>query len=126
MTSFAKALNVTTAGWLAYVVSLGVVLLTDHGELGYVTVGVVLSASMLAWTRRRESRAAFIVSLVLGVLLALQSAAYVAADVGNSPLDARVLTLDLVSLAAGLTVVVGSAWALRLSRVTATSTRTNA
>jgi hypothetical protein len=116
MTTFTKALNLTSVGWLAYVVGLAVVLLTDHGEIGYVTVGAVLAAAMLAWTRRAQSRAAFIVSLVLGVLLALQSFAYVAADVGANPLDARVLTLDIVSLVAGLVIIVGSAWALRSRR----------
>jgi hypothetical protein len=116
MTNFTRALNVTAVGWLTYVLGLVVVLITDHGEIGYVIVGTLLTVAMLVWTRRARSRAAFIVSLVLGVLLVLQSVAYVAADFGATSLDARVLTLDTVSLAAGLVIIVGSAWALRTRR----------
>jgi hypothetical protein len=116
MTTFTKALNLTSVGWLVYFVGLVVVLLTDHGEVGYVTVGAALAAAMLAWTRRAQSRAAFIVSLVMGVLLTLQSVAYAAADVSANPLDARVFSLDIVSLVAGLAIIIGSAWALRSRR----------
>jgi len=113
MTTFTKALNLASGGWALYLVGLAVVLATDHGEVGYVAVGAVIAVAVLTWTRRTSSRTSFGVSLVLGVLLALQSAAYLAADIAGSPVDARVLTLDLVSLVAGLAIVVGSGWALR-------------
>lgn len=116
MKSFTKALTLSTVGWALYLVALAVVLVTDHGEVGYVTVAAVLAAGMLAWTRRGGGRASFIVSLVLGVLLAAQSVAYVVADVSTSPLDARVLILDIVTLVAGVAIVVGSAWAVRSRR----------
>lgn len=114
MTPYAKARTLASAGWLLYLVPLVWVLaLRGSGDAVPTEVGALIALAMVTWIRRRDGAAAYVVSIVLGVLLLLQSIGYLAGDLADDTLSIAYPMVDALALLAALAVVVGSGWALR-------------
>jgi hypothetical protein len=110
MTTFDRYLRLALFGWAVVAVfGITVIFVADEPAAGLMFAGI--AAGMGAWVILRASRVALVVSLVLGILQSLEQAGYCVADVGAGSVAS--LCGDLVGLAGGLCVVVGSVAALR-------------
>ena len=101
---------VVVAGWLLVIVFGGLVLV-GADEPGSAAIFAGVGLVMALWVGRRPGVAAFVVSLVLGLLHTAEQAAYLGFDIA----DARPVTsalADGVGLLGGLLVTVGSVVAL--------------
>lgn len=86
-------------------------------ELGFAIVVGGLATLMAFWTWRTRSRAATVVSLVLGVLWTLLFGGYAIANATtNEDVEALVRVGDLVAVVAGLMILGGAVDRLRGSR----------
>jgi len=105
---------VVVGGWLLVVLFGGLVAVgADEPASGAIFAGVGLA--MAAWVAFRPSAAAFVVSVVLGLLHTAEQIAYLASDLTGSAPVTTVLA-DAFGLLGGLVVVGGSAVALRRRR----------
>ncbi len=111
MSIFDRSIKLTVLGW-AITTAFGIIMIFVADELGAGLVFAAIATVMGAWVYVRASRPALVVSLVVGLLHSLEQVGYCVADLGD---DGSVGTLfwDLVGLAGGLAVVVGSVLALR-------------
>ena len=102
------------AGW-ALVVLVAILMLVLRGseEAGPAVVFAAIAVGVSAWLWFRESRAALIVSLALGVLWLLQFVAYTIADVVGDDFEVGIFVTDLIAVAAGVAIIWGSWRALR-------------
>jgi hypothetical protein len=116
MSTFDRYLRLSILGWAVTAV-FGIIMIFAADELGAGLVFAGIAAGMGTWVIRRASRPSLVVSLVLGLLHSLEQAGYCVADVGSGSVGT--LFWDLIGLAGGLCVVVGSLVALR-SRARAT------
>ena len=104
-------------GW-SLVILVAVLMLAIRGreEAGPAVVFAIAAVAVGAWVWFSASRASLIVSLVLGVLWLLQFVAYTIADVVGDDFDAAIFITDLVAVAAGVAIVVGSLRGVRARR----------
>jgi hypothetical protein len=94
------------------VVAILMLIVRGSAEAGPALVFSAIALAVGAWVWRRDSRAALIVSLVLGALWLLQFAAYTIADLVGDDFSLAIFVVDLVAVAAGIAVVVGAIRAL--------------
>lgn len=101
------------AGWgVVVLVAILMLLLRGREEAGPAVVFALIAFAVGAWVRLRESRAAMIASLVLGVLWLLQFAAYTVADAMDDDTSIGIFVTDVVAVVGGTLLVVGAIQAL--------------
>lgn len=110
----AEPRRLALVGW-ALVMLVAILMLVFRGseEAGPAVVFAVIALAVSAWLWFRDSRAALIVSLVLGVLWLLQFIAYTIADVGGDEFEVEIFVTDVIAVAAGAAIVWGSWRGLR-------------
>lgn len=101
---------VVITGWLLVIVFGGLVLV-GADEPGSAAIFAGIGLVMAVWVALRPSVAAFVVSLVLGLLHTAEQVAYLASDLSNARATTSVLA-DAEGLLGGLLVVGGAAVAL--------------
>ena len=101
------------AGW-AVVVLVAILMLVLRGreEAAPAVVFALVAVVVGAWVLRRESRAAMITSLVLGLLWLLQFVAYTVADTMDDDASVGIFVADVVAVFGGMILVVGAIQAL--------------
>jgi hypothetical protein len=101
------------AGW-AVVILVAILMLVFRGreEAGPAVVFAVIAVAVGAWVWRRESRAAMIASLVLGLLWVVQFAAYTVADLMDDDAGTEIFVTDVIAVIGGLLLVGGAIQAL--------------
>ena len=101
------------AGW-AVVVLVAILMLVLRGrdEAAPAVVFALVAVVVGAWVLRRESRAAMITSLVLGLLWLLQFVAYTVADAMDDDASVGIFVTDVVAVIGGVILVVGAIQAL--------------
>lgn len=111
-------LRLTLAGWLGLLIfAILVAVFRGPDEFAFAAVSGVIAVAIGTWLWRRRSRAARIVSLVVGGLEALEQGGYSVADL-TSRAGAGTTAADLFGLLAALAVVVGSGLLLARRRST--------
>lgn len=117
MTAVNRAGRVVVLGWVVFLL-MSVLVVVDRGgdHVANMAVFAALGAAMLTWVVRRGSRAAFVVSLVLGALHTLEQVAYLVAGATEAKLDAFALAVDAVGLISGALLLAGAARALSVMR----------
>jgi hypothetical protein len=101
---------VVVAGWLLVIVFGGLVLV-GADEPGSAAIFAGVGLVMALWAGLRPGVAAFVVSLVLGLLHTAEQAAYFGSDLADSRPVTTVLA-DGIGLLGGVLVAVGAAMAL--------------
>ena len=112
--------RLVVAGWalvLAAAVLVPIAKGAEDAPTGIV-LGVIAIA-MGAWVWFRDSRAALITSLVLGVLLVLAFGAFVLADLAEDGTEALITLGDAVAVIGGAFLIAGAIGALRESQTPA-------
>ena len=109
------------AGWTGFALFAVLVVVTNGlEELVYSLVLVGIAALFLVLVRGRPARATLVIGGILGALITLQQVAFSASDVTESAWTT--LAVDLVGLAAGVAILVGTVhtWRARSALVPAT------
>ncbi len=109
-----RSVQLAVAGWLGVVVFAGLMAVVSTDSLGNALLFAVIGLVMAAWVGLRHSLSSLWVSLVLGLVQALEQTAYLVADAPDA--SGGLLTADAAGLLAGVIVVIGSARALRERR----------
>ncbi len=114
MSTFERWIRLTVVGWAA-VAAFGVIVLlwVDEPVFGLVTATVAVALAAWVWLRR--SRLALGVSFAVGVPVLLQQLGYVVASLSEGELGTT-FAQDLLGLAGGACIVLGSALAFRSER----------
>lgn len=86
-------------------------------EAGPAVVFAAIAVVVGGWVWRRESRAAMIASLVLGLLWLVQFAAYTVADVRSDEAETAIFVTDVIAVVGGVLLVAGAVQALRRKRL---------
>ncbi len=108
------ARRLVLVGWaLVVLVALLMLVFRGSAEAGPAIVFAVIAMAMSAWLWFRPSRAAWIVTLVLGALWLLQFAAYTVADVTDDEFEAAIFLTDVIAVVAGIAIVWGAIRGLR-------------
>ena len=96
------------------VILVAILMLVFRGreEAGPAVVFAVIAVAVGAWVWRRESRAAMIASLVLGLLWVVQFAAYTVADLMDDDAGTEIFVTDVIAVIGGLLLVGGAIQAL--------------
>jgi hypothetical protein len=111
------AARLALIGWGGVVlVAVLMLILRGGAEAGPAIVFAIIAVAVGAWLWFRNTRAALIASLVLGILWLLQFAAYAIADLVDEDFDVALFIVDLAAVAAGIAIVAGAIAALRERR----------
>ena len=93
-------------------VAILMLVLRGREEAGPAVVFAVVAIAVGAWVWQRDSRAAMITTLVLGLLWLLQFAAYTVADAMDDDASAGIFATDVIAVVGGILLVVGAIQAL--------------
>ena len=108
-----RAKSLVLAGWgVVVLVAILMLILLGREEAGPALVFALIAIAVGAWVWRRDSRAAMITTLVLGVLWLVQFVAYTVADMMDDDADAAIFVTDVVAVIGGVLLVVGAIQAL--------------
>ena len=108
-----RAKSLVLAGWgVVVLVAILMLILRGREEAGPALVFALIAIAVGAWVWRRDSRAAMITTLVLGVLWLVQFVAYTVADMMDDDADAAIFVTDVVAVIGGVLLVVGAIQAL--------------
>ncbi len=117
MSGFERWIRLTVAGWTAVAAfGVAIVLFADEPVFGVVTA--VVASTVGGWVWLRRSRLALAGSFILGIPVFLEHLGYVFADVSDGAWGST-FAQDLLGLAGGICVLVGSALSFRCQRIAA-------
>lgn len=112
MAHMGTSIRVVIAGWGLTFLFAVLFLTNGQDELLAAVLYWLVAVIMATWVWRRRSRPALVVSLVLGLLHAIEQVAYIASDVNGNNAGAVTLVADIIGLIGGVLLVAGATAAL--------------